>query len=317
MAAETPGFLQADSYGAVTFRQMFSSLFGAPLPGVLGSGSIGGVVNLGDLLVTQNGTPNMSVEIAGGQIWIPGTTASNQAMYYGLNDATVNLAVAASNPSNPRIDVPCGTIKDAAYAGASNNFTLQVITGTPAASPVVPSLPASSAAIADVTVPAGASTITTGDITDERTFVPTLGNAQQGNPAGRIVQTVAGTAVTSGGTPIGGMTQDFVRGGMAVASDTLVVPVAGIYQISWSIDWGAQSGGTNLDVYALVYKNGAPLDRVGMGTNTSGNFPGQAKSMPHELDAGDVLQLWGSASNVSLTTQNSGFTDLAAVLVSV
>lgn len=170
MTTHAPSFLQGGSYGAADFRYPFGAIFGAPLPGTLALGSIGGVVNGGDCVVTQNGTPNMSVNVAGGQVVIPGTTAANQGLYFGLNDASINVPISASNPTNPRIDDICGTVNDAAYAGASNNWTVQAITGTPAASPVAPSLPVSSTVFAHVAVAANATTVVTANITDERTF---------------------------------------------------------------------------------------------------------------------------------------------------
>lgn len=160
-----PYVLQSGSHSAQLFRQAISTLLA----------SAGGVVGANDLLVTQNGTPNMSVNVAGGPpgsgggIWVPGTTSAGvQGQYFGYQDATVNLAIAAANATNPRIDVVMVQVQDAAYAGAVNSITLSVLTGTPAASPVAPTLPASSLALANILVPAASTSVVTGNITDKR-----------------------------------------------------------------------------------------------------------------------------------------------------
>jgi hypothetical protein len=52
-----------------------------------------GVVGAGDLAVTQNGTPNMSVNVAAGRAFIRGTETGslNQGVYSFFNDGIVNL----------------------------------------------------------------------------------------------------------------------------------------------------------------------------------------------------------------------------------
>lgn len=166
MTAQSPPYvLQAGSHSAQLFRQAVSTLLNPA----------GGVVGSGDYAVTQNGTPNMSVNIAGGApgsgggIWVPGTTLVGvQGLYFGYNDAVVNLALSASNPTNPRIDTAIAQVQDAAYAGATSSFSLSILAGTPAASPVAPSLPVSSLALANMAVAANATTVVNANITDRR-----------------------------------------------------------------------------------------------------------------------------------------------------
>jgi hypothetical protein len=87
------------------------------------------------------------------------------------------------------------TVQDAYYTGASNNVIFQVVAGTPAGSPVVPSVPANSIALAEVAVAAGALSITTGNITDRRVLVTT--NIPE---TGDITAVTAGTGLSGGGT---------------------------------------------------------------------------------------------------------------------
>lgn len=156
-ATNPPSFLQASSYGALAFRRPLTSLIGAT-----------GVVGATDLKVTAHTPANLSVTVASGQVWIPGNVVTNQGDYYGLNNATVNLSIAAASTTTPRIDLVCATVKDAFYAGSTNDWVIEVITGTPAASPAAPSLPSNSVPLAHVAVAASATTITNADITTER-----------------------------------------------------------------------------------------------------------------------------------------------------
>jgi hypothetical protein len=115
--------------------------------------------------------------------------------YVGYNDAPTVVAITTANPTNPRIDLICMTVQDAYYTGSQNNVVFQVVAGTPASSPVVPSLPANSIALAEVAVAAGALSITTGNITDRRVLVTT--NIPE---TGDITAVTAGTGLSGGGT---------------------------------------------------------------------------------------------------------------------
>lgn len=164
MVAQSPPYaLQNSAHSAALFRQATSSAF---LPG-------GGVLAAGELAVTAQATPNMSVAVAGGRAWIPGTqianvtgqTFSTQAAYFGLNDAPVSLTISAADPTNPRIDRVVAYVQDAFYSGAVNSLSLAVVTGTPAASPSAPAAPSNALTLATVAVAANATSITTANIT--------------------------------------------------------------------------------------------------------------------------------------------------------
>lgn len=154
-----PMFLAAGSHPAEDTRRMLHALFG----------SRGGIVGAGDLAVTQNGTPNMSVNVADGRLVLPGSEATYQGIYFCENRGTTNVAIAAADSTNPRRDLIVARVRDAEYSGASDTFAIEVVTGTPAASPVDPAVPANSWVLARVQVAAGATTITNGVLTDLRT----------------------------------------------------------------------------------------------------------------------------------------------------
>lgn len=157
-----PSWLQNGSHPAENDRLTTQALYATT--GIIGSTS---------LAVTQNGTPNMSVNIAVGWAAIVGTSTTTQGTYVSYNDAVVNAAIATAPSSNSRIDLVCLTVNDAYYSGSTNNVVVNVVTGTVAASPVAPATPANSIALAQVLVGTSATSIVNANITDVRVAVTT------------------------------------------------------------------------------------------------------------------------------------------------
>lgn len=143
----------------------------------------GGVANMAtDCLVTQNGTPNMSVNVAAGTVYIPNSsfvensTAQNR-YWRAINDATINLAINANSSGNPRItSVFARRNANTPNDDATNAFDFLVVDGTPAGSPTPPATPANHERIADIAVANGASSIVTANITDRRRLAQTRAN---------------------------------------------------------------------------------------------------------------------------------------------
>jgi hypothetical protein len=146
------------------------------------------------LQVTQSAVPGMSVSVAAGYAAIVGTTQSNMGVYTAYNDAATTATITTANPSNPRIDRVCLTVSDAYYTGALNTVTINVVAGTPAASPAAPATPANSISLATILVGTGVTSILNANITDTRTETTTL------LPAGDITAVTAGSGLTGGGT---------------------------------------------------------------------------------------------------------------------
>lgn len=154
-----------------------------------------GIINSASLLVHQNTPAGLSVVVDSGWAAIVGTTQANMGTYVTYNDASLVLSLNTADPTNPRIDLVCATVNDAYYTGSLNNVVIQVVAGTPAGSPVAPSLPANSISLATVAVGAGATAITNANITDTRVLVTT--NIPE---SGDISAVNAGTGLSGGGS---------------------------------------------------------------------------------------------------------------------
>lgn len=177
MALITPQYLQTQSYTAAKDRYALSRLDLQP-----------GVFGAGDFKATQRGAgANMSVDIAAGDAWVAGTDTTRQGNYMVTNDALVNVATdttgvawAVGNGSLPRIDQVILRLFDTQDGSSANgNKTsdgaqLLVLLGTATSGATLDNrtgaaaLPSSCIRLADVLVPAAATTVTTANIRDRR-----------------------------------------------------------------------------------------------------------------------------------------------------
>ena len=101
----------------------------------------------------------LAVSVAAGSAWING--------YRYENTDDLNLPLTTANGSNPRIDRIVVRLSQ-----VSRSIQLAVVDGTPAATPSAPALTRTSdvyeLGIADVLIPAAATSIATNNITDTR-----------------------------------------------------------------------------------------------------------------------------------------------------
>lgn len=98
----------------------------------------------------------MQAKVTPGLAYIQGTAA--QGGYNVFSDADKTLTFSDGNASNPRIDLVHLRVRDDFIdAGGQTKADIEVIEGTPAASPVVPTLPACSIPLWQVRVNAGVS----------------------------------------------------------------------------------------------------------------------------------------------------------------
>lgn len=115
----------------------------------------------------------MSVSVSAGVAFVQGSTSATAGMYTGCLDTTTTLTATTSDPTNPRIDNVIVQFVD--NGNNTSTGTVNIQAGTPAASPVAPTLPANSLLLAQLAVGAGVSTITSGNITDKRVYTAGLG----------------------------------------------------------------------------------------------------------------------------------------------
>lgn len=119
---------------------------------------------LNELQVFADST-GMRVKVRSGQAMVRG--------HYYQSTAEEIVLIAASDPSNPRIDVIALELDPTA-----NSILLKAITGTPASSPSAPALTQTDGGIyqiklAHVAVGTGVTTISAGNVTDMRTYLAT------------------------------------------------------------------------------------------------------------------------------------------------
>lgn len=111
----------------------------------------------------------MSVNVDAGYCCVANSSSSLQAGYiFGLM-TSASLTVAAADPANPRIDIVVAYVSD---VGSSASFSaVEIITGTPGATPSAPSAPANSLTLAQILLPPNIVSMSSATITDERSYV--------------------------------------------------------------------------------------------------------------------------------------------------
>ena len=308
--------------------------------------STAGVAGCSDLAVSAPAS-GMTVNVAAGQIFVPGssgsgsgygigtgygrpivtlnggsppTVASNanalavqltsQGAYYCYNDnsaGAVSLAIASSNPTNPRLDVVIAQVEDAAYTGSNNDWKLAVVTGTAAASPTVPALPASCVVLAYVWVPANASSIVAGDILDLRV-------TSDRNPFRASMYRSAALTQATAVVAFDTITYD-ITGAISNLGTTSVeytCPVGGLY-VAYSNIVVTPVSGSRYQV--LVLKNGSAvpgaLASQDTGSTATLNLSG---SQPLLCAQGDTLQIqFAPAASIALSVGTSTYASFSLV----
>lgn len=114
--------------------------------------ALGGNGVISGCAVTAQGSPDMTVAVAAGDV-----RASNTR----VSVTSGNVTITTADGSNPRFDLVV----------VDSSGTKSVTAGTPAASPVFPAIPADSIVLAAVHVPASDTAIESGQIIDKRATI--------------------------------------------------------------------------------------------------------------------------------------------------
>jgi hypothetical protein len=181
-----------------------------------------------ELLVAAQLTPNMTVQVSAGFCYVQNKDLSGYGAYTVVNDATVNLTIAASSGSQYRKDTIVVQVLDAETLGIVNSASLVVVQGPYAASAGATTrgtIPPNSIILADVAVDAGVSSIAAGKVTDGRQFqvaaggiLPVLSTALLDHPGPGQVMYATDTDVFLYGTAAGATKQFPFSGSTAVGS---------------------------------------------------------------------------------------------------
>lgn len=154
--------------------------------GVITSTNFGGASNLPrDLqVVPTSPSPSMSLTVQPGHAV---NSRSANAMYLSYLSTAGDVTLDTAPTLNPRRDLIYARIYDAALGDGMpsspalttpGGFRIEVISGTPGAVPVLPSLPAGGIPLANVLVGVGVGSIVAGNITDIRKSAATPGGAR-------------------------------------------------------------------------------------------------------------------------------------------
>jgi hypothetical protein len=166
------------SYSGQEFRLAAGAAF---MHGTNALGARSGILpnsGLTALGTTAQGTPNMTVNVAVGQAVVQGSTTTTQGPYIYTLDTAKTVTITAAHATLPRIDVIAVRIRDSNVSGTGLDGDVVAIAGTAASSPAVPGFPADGAsylALSQISVPAAATTIATGQITNYWTWTTAAG----------------------------------------------------------------------------------------------------------------------------------------------
>ena len=302
MAIQTvPAFEQNASHSAALFRQSASAAFVS-----------GGILAAGELALTQQGTPNMSIVLGAGRAKVVGNSVSppaglsftTQAMYDTLNDAPLTLTVTASNATNARIDAAWVQVQDSFYSGAANTAVPGVTAGVPAPSPAVPAIPTNAILLGYIAVGANVTTIVNANISFQGAYAQLIA-ARTSVTAALTRASAYSVATTPTAIPFDSAP---VLNGLtwAIGAPSRIVCVTnGLYLISG--DWTQNTTGT---ATFQVRKNGS-LYGVGVTTNNASGAAQIAAALTVEMVAGDYVEVvvtisagpypWAAANRVNVS----------------
>lgn len=258
----------------------------------------------GAFAVNAQGSPDMTVAVSAGVAWVTATPSSQNSQNLRVrNTATANVTISANSSGSTKYDWVYISISAAnaanPNAGADNVATLTTSRSSSSASDDG-TPPTYGLLLAVVTVANGASSITNGNISDERVAGLISTQAIQGrsvtpakwtNPYCFRAFAAAGTTLTDNTAvkiTFGTESYDYNSN---FASSTYTAPVAGVYHFDACFLMG--SSASPVYAYCAIYVNGALAIK-------GPQFPGNANAASAHgvfgdllLAAGDTVEVYG------------------------
>ena len=299
MTRYQPQWLQAGSYAASVDRRLISALW--PTPATTGGAA-----------TAQAGT--MVVSVAAGQAAVPAVNGTGSTLCSWDAPETVTVATLTGNN---RIDLITVWPQSSDIGnGTGDTFTINVVQGTPAATPVAPATPAGQVALYQVYVTGGNVALVQANLTDVRPGGLSVGPGSVNRGQVRAYRNGAFTFPATALTVVNPLiydTKTFDPGNCYnTATGLYTCPVAGVYLIKaqWSI---AGTSGTQVNMYTVhngvltAFQN-TPLATPGPGAVI------QAVIDIQQCNAGDTLAAAGSSTPASLGTRaNTSESNLSIV----
>ena len=162
-----PNFHDGDVLTSLAMRQLTGGTRVADTGTASAVAPLGGVfTGLSTAMQVIPGT-GLQVKVNAGYCAVPHPTTGHGVYLFGTMTQTA-LTVDTADGTHSRIDIVVARVND--LGNSSSDCDVDIIKGTPAASPVPQATPAACLLLAQVLVPTSASSIVSGDITDARTW---------------------------------------------------------------------------------------------------------------------------------------------------
>lgn len=182
-------------------QQVSATLTSVGATGTTGIAATPGVRNAVGAPLACVWTSGMTFSLNAGCCFVQGTASAIAGLWNLTLDTTSPLIVPASDPTNPRIDSVIAVVVD--NGNGTSTAVFKILAGTPAGSPVAPTLPANALRLWNIAVAAGTAVLSQANFTDVRTW--TVANG------GILPYSNAALGTTIGG-PLGSYIHDLNTG---------------------------------------------------------------------------------------------------------
>jgi hypothetical protein len=259
--------------------------------------SASGLVTMGAAL---SSTGAMTASVGTVRAIVQGTSSSLQGPYPVVVDAAVGLTFTDGHATLPRQDLVVLQVRDNPYDSlGQQDARVTIVVGSAAVSPVAPPVPASSIALWEVRVPAGANAGNGGitwvsALTDRRVLVgqPPIARVQGVSASvasGTVTRLAWSSSIVSRDiTPINS------SGSAASSAITgLYITRAGYYRLGCSAGWTSNNTGSRgIELYSTTSASGTSgtfLAGYSIAANGAGNAAGTISTDVVPLAVGDIV----------------------------